>query len=132
MQHPPTASQLLTAVSEVLSDEILPALSGPVQHKARVAASLVDIIEREIRLGPAAQVDEHRLLGEILELCGHGSTADPVTADPDQRRFRVAEALRSGAAGSPDIHAEVWERLMQIVRADLSIAKPGYDSWDGI
>jgi hypothetical protein len=132
MQHPPTASQLLTAVAELLNDEILSALSGPVQHKARVAASLVGIIEREIRLGPATRVEEHRLLGEILELTGQGSPMDPLISDPDLRLSRVAKALREGAASDPEIHAEVWERLMRIVRADLVIAKPGYDSWDGI
>jgi hypothetical protein len=127
MQHPPTASQLLTTVFEVLNDEVLPALSGPVQHKARVAASLVSIIERELRLGPDANAQEHRLLGEILDLTGQASATDT-----DARRALVAESLRRGVAHTPESHAQVWERLMQIVRADLSIAKPGYDSWEGI
>lgn len=130
MQHPPSASQLLTAVAELLNDEILPALSGPVQHKARVAASLVSIIEREIRLGPDAQSEEHRLLGEIFDLTASGIANPP--EDLDNLRSTVATHLRNGAASEPEVHAQVWERLMQIVRADLSIAKPGYDSWDGV
>jgi hypothetical protein len=130
MQHPPTASQLLAAVAEVLNDEIVPALSGPVQHKARVAANLVSILERETRLGPDAQVEEHRLLGEILDLTSHGHGPD--SEDPDSRRSLVAQLLREGYASSPEIHGEVWSRLLQIVRADLAIAKPGYDSWDGV
>ncbi len=130
MQHPPSASQLLTAVAELLNDEILPALSGPVQHKARVAASLVSIIEREIRLGPDAQSEEHRLLGEIFDLTASGTANPP--EDLDSLRLTVATHLRNGAASEPEVHAQVWERLMQIVRADLSIAKPGYDSWDGV
>jgi hypothetical protein len=132
MQHPPTASQLLAAVAEVLSDEIVPALSGPVQHKARVAANLVSIIEREIRLGPDAQVTEHRLLGEILDLTSQGHGPGSETEDPDTRRSLVAQSLREGSASSPEVHAEVWPRLLQIVRSDLAIAKPGYDSWDGV
>lgn len=130
MQHPPSASQLLTAVAELLNDEILPALSGPVQHKARVAASLVSIIEREIRLGPGAQSEEQRLLGEIFDLTASGTANPP--EDLDSLRLTVATHLRNGAASEPEVHAQVWERLMQIVRADLSIAKPGYDSWDGV
>lgn len=130
MQHPPSASQLLTAVAELLNDEILPALSGPVQHKTRVAASLVSIIEREIRLGPDAQSEEHRLLGEIFDLTASGIANPP--EDLDNLRSTVATHLRNGAASEPEVHAQVWERLMQIVRADLSIAKPGYDSWDGV
>jgi len=132
MQHPPTASQLLTTVAEVLNDEIVPALSGPAQHKARVAANLVSIIEREIRLGPAAQVTEHRLLGEILDLTAQDHSRDPNAEDPDTRRSLVAQSLRAGSASSAEVHAQVWERLLQIVRADLAIAKPGYDSWDGM
>jgi hypothetical protein len=130
MQHPPSASQLLTAVAELLNDEVLPVLSGPVQHKARVAASLVSIIEREIRLGPDAQNEEQRLLDEIFDLTVSGA-ADP-PEDLYSLRSTVATQLRNGAASEPEVHAQVWERLMQIVRADLSIAKPGYDSWDGV
>jgi hypothetical protein len=129
MQHPPSASQLLATVADLLNEEVLPALSGPVQHKARVAASLVSIIEREIRLGPDAQREEHRLLGEIFALTASGAVPP---GDLDALRSSVATQLRNGAASTPDVHAQVWERLMQIVRADLSIAKPGYDSWDGV
>jgi hypothetical protein len=129
MQHPPSASQLLATVADLLNEEVLPALSGPVQHKARVAASLVSIIEREIRLGPDAQREEHRLLGEIFALTASGAVPP---GDLDALRSSVATQLRNGAASTPEVHAQVWERLMQIVRADLSIAKPGYDSWDGV
>jgi hypothetical protein len=132
MQHPPTASQLLASVAEVLNDEIVPALSGPAQHKARVAANLVSIIERETRLGPDSQEEEHRLLGEILDLTSPGRSSDPEVKDPETRRSLVAQALRAGTASSPELHAQVWQRLLQIVRADLAIAKPGYDSWDGV
>lgn len=128
MQHPPTAADLLATVAEVLNDEIVPVLAGPVQHHARVAASIVAIIEREVRLGPAGAVREQHLLGEILALDpAAGSIAD----DPDQRRAAVAQALRAGLADTPEIHAEVWAHLREIVRADLAIAKPGYDTWEG-
>lgn len=134
MQHPPSAVQLLAAVAELLNVEILPALSGPVQHKTRVAASLVSIIEREIRLGPDALHEEQRLLTEICDLTSAtvGSGDAPVPKDLDALRGEVAARLRSGAAGDAVVHAQVWERLLRIVRADLSIAKPGYDSWDGM
>ncbi|MFJ4651323.1 DUF6285 domain-containing protein [Nocardia sp. NPDC088792] len=31
----------------------------------------------------------------------------------------------------PADEAELWAALVEIVRADLSIAKPGYDAWEG-
>ena len=54
MQPRPTAAELLAIVAEVLDRDIVPALDGPVQHHARVAASLVAIVERELRLAPDA------------------------------------------------------------------------------
>lgn len=128
MQHPPTASDLLATVAEVLDDEIVPALKGPVQHHARVAASIVAIIERELRLGPEAEIREQRLLAEILATDPNGG---PTPEDPAERRAEVARRLRGGLADDLGTHAEVWARLCEIVRADLAIAKPGYDSWEG-
>ena len=54
MQQLPTAAQLLATVADVLEREIVPALQGPTQHHARVAASIVGIVERELTLGDAA------------------------------------------------------------------------------
>lgn len=126
MQPPPTASDLLAVVAEVLSDEIVPALSGPVQHHARVAASLVAIVEREIRLAPAADATERTLLAGLLDV-------DPDTDERDLAGLRAALAtrLRDGLADDPATAADVWEALMTTTRADLRIARPGHDDWDG-
>lgn len=128
MQHPPTAADLLATVAEVLNDEIVPALTGPVQHHARVAASIVAIIERELRHGPAGAVREAQLLGEIFAL---DPAAGQMPDDIDELRGVVTHQLRAGLADTPAVHAAVWARLREIVQADLAIAKPGYDSWEG-
>jgi Domain of unknown function (DUF6285) len=121
MQPRPTASELLAVVAEVLEREIVPALDGPAQHHARVAASLVGIVERELRLAPA-QV--HRELGAIRTL---GIEADSVS----DARARLAEALRAGMADDPQVDERVWSTLFASVRDDLAISKPGHDSWEG-
>lgn len=123
MQPPPTAADLLAIVGEVLAEEIVPALHGPVQHHARVAASLVGIVERELRLGPAADAAEAQALGELL------GTGD--TADLDGMRAEIASRLRAGLADEPSSAAPVWQVLMDSVRADLGICKPGHDTWTG-
>ena len=48
----------------------------------------------------------------------------------DQPLRRLADALRSGELpGRTD--DEVWNALVQIARDDLSISKPGHDTWTG-
>ena len=122
MQQPPTAADLLDTVATVLADEIVPALSGPSQHHARVAASLVGIVERELRLGPSAAERERDALASLL------ADGDAPLAE---LRARLADELRAGLADDPERHAEIWSALMAAVRDDLAISKPGHDSWEG-
>ncbi len=48
----PTASELLDAVSEFLTGDVMPATTGQVAFHARVAANVLAIIARELELGP--------------------------------------------------------------------------------
>jgi aminoglycoside phosphotransferase (APT) family kinase protein len=50
----PTASELLEAVREFLTGEVMPATSGQVAFHARVAANVLAIVARELELGPPA------------------------------------------------------------------------------
>jgi hypothetical protein len=126
VQQPPTAADLLAIVAEVLASEIVPALSGPAQHHARVATSLVGIVERELRLGDAAAEHER---AELARLLGDRLAGDPVEL-PELRRLLAIE-LRRGMADDPATNAEVWDVLRRVVSDDLAIAKPGHDAWEG-
>jgi hypothetical protein len=125
VQPRPTAAELLAIVAEVLDRDIVPALDGPVQHHARVAASLVAIVERELRMAPAAADAE---LAASLALLPDGTASG---AGLDDTRVALAEALRHGLGDDPGDAARVWDALMKVARDDLAIAKPGHDSWDG-
>ena len=122
MQPRPTAHELLAIVAEVLERDLVPALTGPAQHHARVAASLVGIVERELRLGPAAADHETIVLRQLI-----GEESDDLL----ELRTRLAHDLRGGLADDPARAGEIWPALMEFVRADLSIVKPGHDSWEG-
>ena len=122
MQQPPSAADLLSTVVEVLTDEVVPALTGPAQHHARVAANLVAIVERELRLGGDAATREHAAIAALL---------DDEISDLATLRARLAAELRRGMADDETTDATVWHTLMAAVRDDLSIAKPGHDAWDG-
>ncbi len=125
MQPRPTASELLETVARVLEEQIVPALSGPVQHNARVAASLVAIVERELRLSPVSDAAE---FGALRSALGASVPADSSLAD---LRSSFASALRSGLADEPSKSDELWAVLMDGVRADLAVVKPGHDAWSG-
>jgi hypothetical protein len=124
MQPRPTAAELLAVVAEVLERDIVPALDGPVQHHARVAASLVAIVERELRLAPAAAAHELSAATEALP-------DDQAPADLGEARAELAAALRAGMADDPSVASDVWQMLMAVARDDLAISKPGHDSWEG-
>lgn len=121
MQPRPTASEILSTVAQVIEEQIVPALSGQVQHNARVAANLVQIVERELRLAPAADERERAALAALLGIDG----------DVASLRARFAADLRSGMADSAEKAAEVWPVLMAGVKDELAVVKPGHDSWDG-
>ena len=110
-------------MAQVLDEEIVPALSGPAQHHARVAASLVAIVERELRLAPDAAERERAITARLL-----GEEIDPGT-DLVEVRAELARRLRAGLADADD--GTAWSALMDSVRDDLAISKPGHDSWDG-
>jgi len=122
MHQPPSAADLLRTVAQTLSDDVVPATTGPAQHQARVAANIASIVARELELGPDVRAREDQLLREI------GGAA---VNNADELSAAVAELLRSGAADTESEHDRVRALLTEIVRGDLSIAKPGYDDWDG-
>jgi aminoglycoside phosphotransferase (APT) family kinase protein len=80
----PTASELLDAVREFLTDQVMPATSGQLTFHARVAANVLRIVARELDLGPVPQ--EADLAGRVaakLAVANPGYfAAPPVTPRP--------------------------------------------------
>ena len=125
MQPRPTAEEILRDVAALLDDVLVPALSGPAQHQARVAASLIGIVHREVRLSASNDAAERDAWARLLV------DRFPANGDLLTLRRAAADALRAGLADDPAVEAEVWPVLMEATRADLAIVKPGHDSWDG-
>ena len=119
MQDRPTTTELLTDIADLLADEVVPALQGGTQHHVRVAANLCRIIEREVRLGPALDVEEERLLRALL------TDAEP-TDDIRALHGRLIDAIRAGTVDDERCR----EALLTITRGKLSVVKPGYDEFD--
>jgi hypothetical protein len=125
MQPRPTAAEILAAIVPVLENEVVPALTGPAQHHARVAANLAAIVERELALAAASDEAERVALLALLP-DGASDPDDLVTV-----RRELAGALRAGLADDPATEARVWAVLMDATRADLAVCKPGHDRWEG-
>ena len=118
MQARPTMIEILATVAEVLERDVVPATSGATQHQARVAANLVAIVERELRLAPPAAERERNALAKFL---------DVDNTDLPALRAILADRVRSADADDP----VVWELLVSAARDDLTITKPGYADWEG-
>jgi hypothetical protein len=107
MHGRPTAGELLAAVTEFLRDEVSPHLDGTLKHQVRIAVHALEVVGRELELGPA-QLDAH--LARLRAL----GVADDAT---------LAEATRQGRL---DGHPELIETLRADTRDRLLVANPGW------
>jgi hypothetical protein len=106
----PDAPALLEAVREFLTGEVEPTTEGRMRFHLKVAANVLAIVERELKLGDA-QAARHR---ERLDRLGF---------DNDRE---LARAIRSGVL---DGRAEVLaSELRDTVGDKLAVARPGYGS----
>lgn len=122
MQNEPDAADLLAIVAEVLTDEVVPKLTGVTQHHARVAANLVAIVERELRLADDNDTYELERMRDML--------GDACPDDLRAARAALVTSLRAGLCDDPGGLTEIWSDLLDAVRRDLVVCKPRYDDWE--
>lgn len=122
MKYRPDDAELLDAIAALLEEEVMPAVGPGLQHKVRVAANLVRILQRQQALESPARQREHDALAALLGGGGDNGDVRELRAELDRR-------LRQGDAGLDD--RAVWDLLVAVARDDLAAAKPGYDSWEG-
>ncbi len=66
MQDQPSAIELVEAVTEFISNHAMPQLQGHAAFHARVAANALDIVKREMEIGPEAAAGELARLRALL------------------------------------------------------------------
>src|SRR5258708_34279241 len=94
-QDRPTASELLAAIADFLREEATPVLDRAdprLGFQMRVAVNSLAILEREARLGPAADAREHERLAKLLGRQGTPQEPNPPLAQPP----------RTGPPAQPD------------------------------
>src|SRR5581483_11470233 len=104
----PDAATLVEAAREYLEGDVMAATDGRVRFHARVAANVLGMVEREIRLGPS----HRRQHAAGLARLGVSDEAE------------LARAIRDGTLVGRE--AEVREFLHRSVRAKVEVAHPSY------
>jgi len=104
----PTAAELLGALHEWMERDLLPGVDGRLQFHTRVAINMIDIVRRELELGPDQEV-QHQ---EVLSSFGMNDDAE------------LAAAIREGSFDSNLV--EVLNRLRPVVEDKVRVANPRY------
>ena len=104
----PSAEELLQAVREFLTEQVMPSTEGSLSFHARVASNVIAMVERELVLGP--QQDQQRATS--LSEFGVGSERE------------LAASIRSG--GFSENRVALLELLADGVLSSLLVARPTY------
>ena len=131
METMPAAVELVDAAIEALRSEVLPDLEGRAAFQCRVIANVLEIVSRELREAPAADVAEHQRLAVLLSRAGVpdpalGAAAIP--ADPPAPwRSALCDAIRDGRVDltTPGLGEHLWADVL----ARVAIEQPRYPSF---
>jgi aminoglycoside phosphotransferase (APT) family kinase protein len=113
----PRNDELLVSVRDFLRADVMAATSGRTQFMARVAANSLDILLRDMQLGPALREAEQQRLVAVL---GHDGAREAL-------RWELVEKLRDGSM--PLDQAGLVEHLRATVVGELAIDQPSYSGF---
>jgi hypothetical protein len=113
-QDRPNTAELVAAVREFLERDVMAATDGRVQFHTRVAVNVLNVVERELELGPELESAERARAAALL---GHDGDAAALERE-------LAAAIRSGALD--DRIDEVRSHVRATVHEKLLIANPAY------
>jgi len=113
----PRTDELLESVRDFLRNEVMAATRGRTNFHARVAGNSLDIVLRELDLGPAHRNREHESLQRILGRSG----------DLETLRWQLVRELRDGSM--PLDHAGLADHLRQTVVTQVAIDQPRYSGY---
>lgn len=87
----PTAAELLDAVMVFLREQLPDHVDAVIKHQVRIAVHALEIVDRELRLGPEQEV-AHRARLDELGLPDDRALADAIKSGqiPDSARLRRA------------------------------------------
>jgi aminoglycoside phosphotransferase (APT) family kinase protein len=110
----PRANEMLTSVRDFLRNEVMSGTTGRTNFLARVASNALDIVLRELELGPGHRARERDGLERIL---GHAGALETL-------RWELVRTLRDGSM--PLDHPGLADHLRQTVVTQVAIDQPQY------
>jgi len=117
----PRADELLVSVRDFLRAEVMPQTSGRTNFLARVASNSVDIVVRELMLGPGARAGELSGLRVLYAL----EKDDQETIE--ELRWRLVNELRDGSRSLDDELLKKY--LRNTVVNQIAIDQPRYSGF---
>jgi Domain of unknown function (DUF6285) len=117
MHQRPEPAELLDAVATYLREQAMPQLPGHAAFLARVSANALDIVRRQLLLGPAADAAELQRLRALLRQDG---TLAELNA-------QLCRRIASGGIGlhTPALAEHLWATTLD----KLAVDQPGYQSY---
>jgi aminoglycoside phosphotransferase (APT) family kinase protein len=115
----PRADELLVSVRDFLRKDVMSQTDGRTNFLARVASNSLDIVARELVLGPGARAGELSGLRRLFN-AGEGETIADL-------RWRLVNELRDGTLSLDD--AGLKEHLRNTVVNQIAIDQPRYSGF---
>jgi len=113
----PSSTELLESVRDFMRTEVMAETAGRTQFLSRVAANSLDIVLRELQLGPEHQRREQAGLQQLLE----------ITGGLEALRQKLALALRNGEMALD--HPGLAQFLRDSVVGQIAIDQPKYSGF---
>ena len=127
MQDRPSVRELLDAVRAFLEEDVVPALEGPRQFHARVAANVLAIVGRELAGEEASLLAEWQ---RLARLTGGASEPPPrleaLRAAVRDATAALAERIRGGDADAGPFRDAVRAHVRATVEDKLRVANPRF------
>jgi Domain of unknown function (DUF6285) len=117
MYDPPTPPEILAAVARFLKEEVAPATTGHLSFQARVAANALEMMRRQLELGPAEDAAERGRLQALL-----GMDGDLQTLTSELSRRIIAGEIDLATPGLAD---HLWATAL----AKMAVDQPTYAAY---
>lgn len=117
MQDQPSAIELIDAVTEFIRNHAMPQLQGHAAFHALVAANALDIVRRELEIGPEANRQERE---RLIALLGRDGTLAELNR-------ALCQKIRTGQMGqeTPGLVDHLWG----VTLTKLAIDQPKYSGY---
>ncbi|OAI40895.1 hypothetical protein AYO38_04805 [bacterium SCGC AG-212-C10] len=126
MQDRPTIDELLEAVANFLTDDVMPATTGRVNFHARVSANAMQTIRRELQLQEEHFAREWDGLDGLLGEVPRPASLKDYPSQLEERNRELVRRIDAGDVDEGDFRQRVFDHLRVVTHDKLSVTNPGW------